>query len=111
MNIIFNNAKLYLYGLYSYPHTVIGCFVILLYMYKGIISILILMKKEIAIKLAIFDGIVGIIIYSVVLVFTLFNIQLSDGRFFGIDILFLVPYLMFFLKQKKLNSNLTPSQV
>ena len=101
INLTVNEGKLYLYGLYAYPRTPWGLFVSLLYIYKAVVSINIIRKKRLAIILALIDGLLGIVIYLVVLGFTLANITVSDSRFFGLDILFLIPYFKHFYNEMK----------
>lgn len=103
LGIIGINFNLSLYGLETtQPLSLIGLLITILFALKGIVAFGLWMEKEWAIKMAIIDGVVGIIVC--IFMMAILPFIFADNGVditFRLEILFLIPYL---LKMREINS-------
>ena len=95
-------GNFYLYGLEGTKDTTSGMVVIALFILKGFVGYCFLTKKPYFLNLALFDAILGIIMYVGVFILQ-FVIRVPfqpDHRILGVDFIFLMIYLNIIWKQK-----------
>jgi hypothetical protein len=91
-----------LYGLDTNdPLSLAGICIILLFLFKGIISYCLLTENDSAIKLGVIDAITGIVICILVMITPMLNPGSNTGFSFRIELLFLIPYLNKMLKIRR----------
>jgi hypothetical protein len=94
--------QLSLYGLNTNdPFSLAGISIILLFLFKGIISYCLLTENDWAIKLGITDAITGIVICVLVMINPMLNPGSNNGLSFRLKLLFLIPYLNKMIKIRK----------
>jgi hypothetical protein len=94
--------QLALYGLDTNdPLTITGISIILLFLFKGIISFFLLTEQDWAIKFGIIDAITGIVVCILVMLSPMLNPGSNTGFSFRLELLFLIPYLNKMLKIRK----------
>jgi hypothetical protein len=94
--------QLSLYGLDTNdPLSLKGIIIIVLFLFKGIISYSLLTEQDWSVKLGIIDAIAGIVICIFVMISPMLNPGSTTGISFRIELLFLIPYLNKMLKIRK----------
>ena len=93
-----HNFALSLYGLdANTPYSLIGGFVTVLFLLKGIVAFGILKRENWAINLGLVDAVLGIIVCTVLMIFAV----ITNAPFvFRLELVALVPYLIKLLKIK-----------
>ena len=96
--LIMHNFALSLYGLdANTPYSLIGGFVTVLFLLKGIVAFGILKRENWAINLGLVDAVLGIIVCTVLMIFAV----ITNAPFvFRLELVALVPYLIKLLKIK-----------
>lgn len=96
--IIMHNFALSLYGLEANtPYSLIGAFVMALFIFKGIVAFGILKREDWAINFGIIDAVLGIIICIVVMIYPA---NANNSFLFRLELIALIPYLIVLLKIK-----------
>ena len=99
LGLIGYNAQLALYGLETEePFSSTGIIIISVFIIKGITAFGFLKEKDWAIKIAIVDAIIGIVLCMLIMLYPIIN---SDATFsLRLELVALIPYLLKLLKIK-----------
>ena len=99
LGLIGYNAELALYGLETdEPFSTIGIIITTLFIIKGITAFGLLKEKNWAVKIGIFDAIIGIIICTLVMLYPIINSNFKESL--RLELVALIPYLLRLLKIK-----------